>query len=336
MGYKFFLYKHQDKGNKFREVLLSGGWEEVTSSYRANLVFADLEGWGREKFLNDVFVRRGVSTVLYPHGPVASCSWNFPGCKSFPFVAGVLLPASGHIDIMKAYGAAYLDKVVLTGWPYSPVREFARTSGRSIVFAPIHPNANGFLSEVDKELNRRTLLKLIELKRKGVHEITVRYIGELPQNGLWVDSSIKYVAGEKSIDDSLKFMSDFDLIVGHHTFAFLAIAIGKPTLMFGEFVAPKLGGSEKAMVHAINWRDYRHIMMFPLDILVEDDVHFLVERATYSDYEISDWKAKMIGGQFNSELFLNRLELLVNGTQEKSTGRNSTYVSRALGRATTD
>jgi len=303
----FYIFKHQDKGEPFMWALTQHGFTRTTNPARAGLLLADLERFGREKFLSLPHEREGTPTVLYPHGAVASCSWNFPGVKHFPFVKAVVVPAVGWTSIMHSYGCTY--KTIECGWPFSHVRPFTRSSGKNILFAPIHPNSNGFLSLTDKSLNQHTFKKLLQLK---AHTLTVRYLGDLSHNGLSEVDGVHFIKGTPRVNDSKTFMRDFDLVVGHHMFGYLSVAQGIPTLMFGEFVAPHYGGSEGEIIHVESWPIYKAEMMFPLDVLAEEDIHFLVERATYSDYEIADWKARMIGGPFNAELYVSEMEKIAH------------------------
>lgn len=228
---------------------------------------------------------------------------------------------------MNSYKCSY--KTLEVGWSFSPVIDFQRTLGRSILFAPIHPNQGGFLSKVDRMMNLNTFERLTKLL--PTYKLTVRTIGDPSHSGVPIIEGVHYVEGAKSVEDSLSFMTGFDLIVSRHMFAWLAVAIGKPTLMFGEFIAPHYGASEEKLVFATDWKDYKDIMRFPLDVLNEEDIHFLVERATYSDYEIADWKCRMIGGPFNESLYLDEMEKIVNGQKIVSNNGSSGEVPKEEG-----
>ena len=99
-----------------------------------------------------------------------------------------------------------------------------------------------------------------------------------------------------------------DVVVGHQTFAYIAVARGVPTVMMAEWEAPTYGNTPDTLIRARDWDSYRHLMMYPLDILAEEDTPALLERVIRSDCEIAEWRARMIGQPFDGDCFVELLE----------------------------
>jgi hypothetical protein len=100
----------------------------------------------------------------------------------------------------------------------------------------------------------------------------------------------------------MKAIQEYDLIVGHQTFAYLAIASGKPTVMFGEDVPP-----HSMHVPVRSWEKYKDLLKFPLDLLVGHPQDVLNQAASSED-SIREWKYNFIGSSFQSSCFLASLE----------------------------
>ncbi len=179
-------------------------------------------------------------------------------------------------------------------WIYSPIKPFQPSSQlRKILFAPIHPNGNSWLSKIDIDLNRRTYEILLEVcQRKGI-ELHIRYIGQLTDQGLYPHHFPKFMQAVPDLTHNI--LNDYDLVVGHQTFAFISVAVGKPTLMMGEWNAPRNGKSDASVVTVTSWDKYKDLVMFPLDILDTLKPEKLMLEACKSDDMIRDWKQSMIG-----------------------------------------
>jgi hypothetical protein len=205
---------------------------------------------------------------------------------------------------MRAYGLRCPLKVV--GWHFCPINPFKpRDRVKRILFAPIHPNSNGFLSRIDKDLNVRTFKRLLTLLTDGI-VLTVRYLHDLQQNGLWKAGGVEYILGTPDL--SYREIDQSDLVVSHQTLAHLAVARGVPTLMMGEWLPPRWGGSEDAPAFVKSWDKYKDLLMYPLDVLADGDLNDLVCRAIFSDVEIADWRNRLIGQPFDGDHFVDSLE----------------------------
>jgi hypothetical protein len=303
MNKLFYVYNHQNKADSYIRALRRAGWEETRNQREARFILSDMDISSRGRTIKDLHYG-GVPTFLYPHGGIPSIFWDFPGYEWSRFVSAHFVPASGHIQVMRALG--YPLPIEPVGWHLSPVRVFRpRLDFRRILFAPIHPNNNGFLSRIDREINAEAFKKARELAGSENSSLTVRYLGDLKGNGLWRAGGVSYLQG--SPDLSTGEIERSDLVIAHHTFAYMAVAMGVPTLMMGEDYAPRIGSSEDKLERARSWEKYEELFKYPLDILKGDPFDLAV-RAAGSDREFCEWRERMIGGAFDPKLFVSRLE----------------------------
>jgi hypothetical protein len=157
--------------------------------------------------------------------------------------------------------------------------------------------------EVDQQLNRQTFKALYKmLKTKVIDRLVVRFSGSLEDNGLPLED-VEYEEATMSLENSLQsIQGGYDAVVAHQTFAYLAIASGIPTVMFGEWVPP-----HSMSITVKSWERYKDLLMYPLDILVGDPRDVL-EQAICSDEPIREWKQNFIGTPFNPSCFVQQIE----------------------------
>lgn len=299
----FFCFNHQGKADAYIQALTARGWTLTRQPGRARFILSDVDVYGREKALAEYHKLR-IPIFLYPHAARPNIFWDFPGAPYSGFATAHFVSAEGHIDIMRAYG----NKLPLhaVGWHLSPIVPFRpRMQVKRILFAPIHPNSNGFLGRLDKELNLQTLKKLLPLMEGDV-SVKVRYLHDLKQNGLWRAGGVEYMEGQADL--SYRQVDEADLVVGHQTIAYISVARGVPTVMMGEWHTPRLGGTEEKLVTVRSWDKYKDLMMYPLDILAEDDTMALFNRAIESDCEIAEWRERLIGKPFAADHFVDVVE----------------------------
>lgn len=299
----FYVWNHENKGKVLIRTLQAAGWQFTGQMGKAHAMFSDNDIRSRAKALQDMY-QRGKKIFLYPHAARPTIFNDFPGPQyaSCKYVHADFVTAEGHIEIMRRAGVDHPFEII--GWYLCPMRPFIPCeSYRKVLFAPIHPNADGSLSKYDKQINADTFKKLLELIGKNEIDLTVRYIGTLPQNGLWKADDVIYTLGDK--DQSYKEIDEADLVVSHQTFAYIAIARGVPTVMMGESIPPRIGcEADQSFAWARSWEQYKDLLMYPFDILAEEDTIALFKDAIASDEEIRDWKTRLIGDEFNPERFV--------------------------------
>jgi len=305
IGKRFALHAWQGKEGAYVRALKGWDYEPVAGSH-ANVLFGlyDQDRGGVTPYVEQL-ARLKRPVFLYPHSarPMIQYDGMYTPNK---FVKCMFTHAPGGKEIMERIG--YPHPVEVVGWsfckplPFVPVKEV-----KNILFAPIHPNHNGYTWDGDLETNRRTFERLAKYCREAKIKLTVRHIDTLARNGLQVVQGVHYIQAKKENGDALRMMDDYDLIVGHQTFAYMAVARGKPVLMMGEDVRYHSGASLETVVFAASEEKYRDYLTFPLDVL-QGDLAELVERARKKDKAVEEWKAKFIGERFQPDDFVERLE----------------------------
>ena len=302
---KFYFYNHQNKGLPLARAMESAGWIWTAQAGFADCVFSDSDAKARAKSLTS-FHQRGKKIFLYPHAARPNLFNDFEGYPPFPHVSAHFVSAIGHIEILKRVGVRNSFEVI--GWYLCPIQPFQpREHARKILFAPIHPNSNGTLSKSDRKVNADAFRKLLPLVESGEIELTVRYLRKLENGGLWMAEGVTYIEGQA--DQSYEQIDQADLVVSHQTFAYIAIARGVPTVMMGEAIPPRIGCEEYGTFQYVqNWDKYKDLLMYPLDVLAEDDTLALFQRAIHSDEEIIDWRCRLIGEPFDPVRFIQTVK----------------------------
>lgn len=302
------IYNHQNKGARIVEALNAAGWQQVEGSHEARVIFSDVDAPARRVKL-EMQAARGKKIFLFPHAARPNVFNDFEGYPPFDRALAQFVTAAGHIEIMQRIGVPHRMEVI--GWMYCPIKPFRpRRSHRRVLFAPIHPNNNGTIADVDRDLNIRAFRKLLCLVDAGEIDLTVRYLRGLEKNGLWWDDRVTYVEGHP--DQSYEQIDRADAVVAHQTYAYISVARGTPTVMFGEDVPPRLGSEEMGNFQFVQHFDrYRDMLMYHLDILAEEDTSALLRRAVKSDQEIIAWRERMIGRPFDPDHFIRTVERYV-------------------------
>lgn len=300
---------HQNKSKAYREALQAAGWHfterELVQGLRFILTDAD---WRERTMANAAILQTPV--FLYPHA--ARPMVQYDGCVSPKPVRCMFTHAEGGKAIMDKIG--YPNPVEVAGWSYSEIRPFKPKDKIGLIcFAPIHPNANGWLSDPDKDLNRRTLERLTAYCKKTKTLLSVRYIGSLEQNGI---PELERICAEepelieahkgKKNNSALDILGA-DVVVAHQTFAWIAVALGIPTVMMGEDVPPRTGNSEETFEYVRHWDDYKADLMFPLDILNGDPAE-TIGKACAGSADVEAWRERLIGEPFDGPRFVETLE----------------------------
>jgi hypothetical protein len=119
--------------------------------------------------------------------------------------------------------------------------------------------------------------------------VTVRYLGDLEANGLWRVPGVEFVQGKP--DNSVHDIDRHDLVVGKETFAWMAVARGVPTIMFGQEHSPE---DDEGRVQVKNWERYRDLVRFPFD-LSDGPVEDVAVRASSDAVVVNAWRDEWIG-----------------------------------------
>ena len=296
---------HQNKEQSFKQALSARGWYE---SHYLRSQFVKFGLFDADWRAGDIEDLKGKPYFLYPHAarPMVQYDGSVTprrDCRT------MFVSAPAGVYLMEKIG--YPCEVVEVGWSLTEVREFQpKPEAKQICYAPIHPNSNGYLNEVDKNLNRAAYARLVDYAEKTDAEIKVRYCGLIADNGLEKECAEKnkrvtWKNGAK--DSSTDDITKADLVVSHQTFAYMAVALGVPTVMMGEDIAPRSGNKDEGFTYSAHWNDYRDYLAFPLDIL-QGDPEKVIQTAVTGSEAVEDWKARFIGEPFRPDYFVDCIE----------------------------
>src|SRR4030042_1386583 len=233
---KFFLYSsHQGKEMAYIRALKKSGYRPSIQDRMRGIKFVlfDMDGGHRTDRL-ERYHKRGVPIFLYPHAARPQIIWDGIW-EVWPYTTCIFVPSPGHKEVMRRYGHPL--PIEVTGWTYCGILPFkAVEKPMNILFGPIHPSASGWICQEDKEINQQVFKKLFAYCRESGAHLTVRHIRKLENNGLIRVSGVNYVQGRPDL--TIREIDQADVVIGHQTFAYLAIARGKPTLMMREDLPP--------------------------------------------------------------------------------------------------
>lgn len=302
---RFVLHDHQGKGAHLAQLLISTGmWIQVGGG-QADLLLIDhdVPGWHREIIKAHKFT--GGKVVMYPHGAMPIVSWDgmFPPSE---LVDLTLTPAWGQAEVLRRYG--YPGAVEVLGWslcevlPFEPVKKI-----RTVLFAPVHPTG-GQLHPAMMAENRAAFEQLLGLDVT----LIVRHVDrDVKRSGLVrVDRpQVIYQASDMSLEGALAAIRLADVVVARGTLAYLAVALGKPVVFFGQNVRPwdRIGDQ---YVYAQHWEAYRELVHFPFD-LADGEAGAVLQESAASGAAVAGWKERFIGEPVNGFVFAEGMHRLV-------------------------
>lgn len=219
----------------------------------------------------------GAETVLYSHGAPVITAWDGiwrPG----PLTRLYLAQSPGQKWVMNTY--KYPIKVEVIGWHYCEQRLFQPCNDvKKVLFAPEHPHTNGYMLAEAREITEKINNLLNDLPFD-----VVRHDGPVP------------------LDISVMAIDQADVVVSYPgTFATLAVARGKPVVMYGQDICPHDGYSDEMLKYVKHWDDYRDYMRYPYDIshVNARAAESIIRNAAIN--EAVDWKLKFVGHSIDPE-----------------------------------
>ena len=301
----YTLGHHQNKENAFADALRVRGWRECHYIHSQNVKFGLFDADWRPR---DIEKLNGRPYFLYPHA--ARPMVQYDGCVTpRQDCKAMFVSAPAGVHLMQVIG--YPCEVVEVGWSLCPIKRFwPRALAQRILFAPIHPNGNGWLSQVDKRLNLETYRKLVRYAESHGSELVVRFCRNIIDNGLGdaiAEAHPNVIWKQANPDGSTGDILNADVVVSHQTFAYMSVALGVPTVMMGEDVPPRSGNSDKGFCYVEHWDSYKDYMMFPLDIL-SGDAEKIIDTAISTDEPIKEWRDRFIGQPFDGKKFVDAIE----------------------------
>lgn len=300
---KIQISDHQDKADGLRHALKAAGHEIVYTHPDVLLIDFDAPIAHYPRTIERAY-EMGANVYLYSHGAMPLTAWDGIWAPS-DRISGFFAQTPGQKAVMEAYG--YPHPIHVIGWHYSEQRTFTPTDGKRVLFAPWHPQGTGWLLDDGKEANRRIFEQLLAIPNI---ELTVRHILSLDKNNLYEADGVNYEDSQRTLSGTIKSILAHDLVVGYGTLAYVAVALGKPTVMFGQNCKPYDGYSEETLRYVEHWDDYREIMHYPHDVSRLGPHGFLFALKKACREEATDWRRTFIGDQFDGATFVALLERL--------------------------
>lgn len=244
----------------------------------ADINFSDQAIYGRAEKLSNMRGR----VFIYPHSARPNVIFDIE--KEPDVITAEFVVTEAHAEIMRMYG--YKKPIHAIGWHLCEMKSFHKKDPVNILFAPIHPRNH----DMDKKINKETF----NILRKLDINLTVRLIGEPEECGLRRAEYPNVVWTEGSLVPSVTQIDEADVVVAYETFAYLSVARGIPTVMFGEDMPTHLIPRDRPVKFPKHWYNYLAWMRYPLDIRDGPPMKML-ERAARSDEDIRGWRYRMIG-----------------------------------------
>ena len=293
-------WNHQGKADKLAEALSPKYTLDTDEGcrQRTRFLLTDNDVRGRVPQL-ERSRRLGVhSFFVYPHTARPSMiNDNWPAWEG---TTAQFVVNEYHAEVLRGYG--YKKPLESIGWTLCPIRDFRPTRAREVLFMPIHPRN----APIDRKVNRQAFDKLAALATAGRINLTVRYVGDLIDNGIPKIGGVTYIQGR--MNQNFAEIDAADVVVGHQTAAWIAVARGVPTAMMAEDMPTHFRTYMNEYINTKSWDRVSRLFRYPLDILAEDDTMALLTRAARSDSEIADWRRRMIGEAFDPQKFVSIVE----------------------------
>jgi len=298
---KFAVHNHQGKADALIAALEAGGHELVKNG-AVDFLMIDFDGPGMYERMIEKHVIKGAKIFLYSHGAMPLCGWDGIWEPS-DRVSAYLAMTPGQAEVMRRHG--YPHDIHVIGWHYCDILPFQPVAKpKKILFAPWHPHSTGYLMAEGKELNHRIFEELIGMLPEI--ELTVRHLRTLHQNGLWEEPGVHYI--QVYPDNSTDDIDEADLVISHGTFAYLAIARGKRTIMYGQDVRPHDGVMPDKLRFVASWEKYKDYVRYPYHYHPGEKLSYLFAWNRINPWQ---WKHEFIGSQFDPTAFCGLIEELM-------------------------
>lgn len=292
---KYYCFAYRDAANAYVRALDSIGCTRVAKYQDADFVLYDHED--RPEAVR-AFANKPV--FIYPHTPYSWFIWDgiVPIARaSANFVCG----ESAKFGL-ESFG--YPNRIEVCGFPRGPVLPFCPTRGTKLLFAVAHPvSGDRRFPQPEHYAQHMFVMDWIVANKKYFSEIRVRYAFELKDNGFEKyagEPGIQFERAKMTVADGVASRDWADIIIAAGTFGYLAIAQGKPTLIYGY----KNSRYCTRAGYVKNQNLYQSIMEFPYyaeDMTAEQILAFRDQ----PDPKIEAWKIGHMGGNFDADKFIS-------------------------------
>lgn len=288
------VFDYQGKSHYLIEALAADErFSFQTDPYKCELVLSDTDHpggapIGKHDLLKDLS-QRGIRIVLYPHGapPILDHDGIHP--LWLPVVCD-LVHGEGHREVRRRFG--YKRRTEVVGWSYCEMVKLGGPSTAPIsqlLFAPIHPWADRqTILPAHKELNRRGYDAFLEHPAPFK---TVRMFGADDPNG--IDRRFDGVEYTDTRPSMLDAIDEADAVISYGSFAYMALARGKPVVMLDPYPNP---WDDTGQFRARHYDDYAEYARYPSG-LGDAPLDELFQ------YDVSEWKRLFVGEPFDPQYF---------------------------------
>jgi len=304
----FYIHEHLHKGKTYREALEQRGYKRVKYVRDSGFVLLDhdvnAQGAGRRAQVVQAYARK-IPLFIYPHSSRPNVMYDI--WRPWKHTKASFVIAEGHAEVLRRID--YPCPIEIVGWTYTDIKPFvpSKPIGKiKVLFAPLHPLGDGFLHEIDREINFKTYKMLLGMEDI---DLTVRYINTLERNKIWDSPNATMIRGKP--DGTFAEIEEADIIISAYTHAYMAVALGKPLIMMGERTLPHAGNSIWT-AWSEQWEKYKTYMEYPFNI---EDVVGEPKKALKMIYEamrknanVEQWKKIFIGEAFDPNYFVTTLE----------------------------
>ena len=254
-------------------------------------------------------VFRGARIVLYPHGGPPVLDYDGLRPVELP-VTLQFVPGEGHAEVYRRIKHRFPGRVA--GWALTQLSEpVGGAPVEHLVYAPVHPWADGkTILRQHHEANREAYQAFLEhpAPRKTVRLWGMQQaagIDERHPDHVYVERPPFTVAPEETILGA-------DAVISFGTFAYMAVALGKPTVMYGQDLHPC---SDDGRFLARRWGAYREYVRYPacLGDAPLDDLFGV---------DVSEWRSLFVGDPFHAKTVCDAVAALrPNRAERRSRAR---------------
>jgi len=295
----FYAMQNKDAGKAYIDALLSAGYGQVGNLRRADFILYDVERPNHHREYSNFLASH--CGFIYPHAPYSSY-FHWDGIYSPLPVECNFVVAPGAKQALESINYPY--RVEVTGFSHCTIKPFAPTSGKKVLLVVPRPMNGGRYVCEDLHTGLRNVYKFLTFHSKEFERITIQHVPEHWEKlGLPECSRFEYTINDPRHETNpARYITDlidqYDLVFGIGTAAYIALARGKPTVMWGNDLMPRT--ISHLSQHSENYMNY---FRYPLDF---EKMSFdeILKAAQTESQEIAQWKADNIGENFDADRFL--------------------------------
>jgi hypothetical protein len=295
----FFCQHNRDKADPYTKVLLENGYQETKDIKTSDFIIID-HNWGDDVMEYLRWTGKPIFMIL--HGLRGSMFWD-ARYKIHPIESCYFLPAKGYIGMFRQGG--YPANMKAVGFPWCEVKPFQPTTMRKILFAPIHPDDQGYHNTPEHADKNSQVWSILKEYAKDYQITVYNSLKSEKKSGITKIDNVRYIPSSLSIDGALKMINQADIVISFDTFAFLSVASGKPTMMMDEYQYPP----NKEPKKSLHWEIYEKSYKYPYTFLnMPGDPLSNMLQCVKDGSSIQEWKDNFIGNNFDKDLFLNTIK----------------------------